>query len=439
MCTASTAGRPVSSFQSASAVVQRAASRWFTRRMTWSCTRWNLPIGTPNCTRCWLCTTDISNTAWQPPTMYEHSTGHARASARSSAAHPWCSRPPSRSLAGTSTPSNVTSACQERKPGSARARTPGAAASTSRRLRSPGLSPVRTATTRCVAAVASLTKSLTPSSRYRSPPRWGVRVTPCGPHEAFGSVMATVTTASPRATRGRIARRWASVAASSTVRAPSTPELKNGPGTGPRPSSSNRTAASVSELSLPPYSAGMRMPGQPRPEALRHSSGVRLTSPRWAATIACRGASRSTKLRADARSSSCGSVSDRSTLGALVLLQTLQRQPAVAPGGPGGHGHRDERRLGDLGVTGAGGRRLLGVGLDAPGALRDLRDAERDQLLGLAGDRAVLERLLVEVEEGAIGVGHQLAHALELRADVQAVEFHVISSVTGCHSSTPAE
>jgi hypothetical protein len=47
-----------------------------------------LPIGTPNCTRSWLCATDISNTAWQPPTMYEHSTGSAFWSARSSAAQP---------------------------------------------------------------------------------------------------------------------------------------------------------------------------------------------------------------------------------------------------------------------------------------------------------------------------------------------------------------
>jgi len=31
------------------------------------------------------------------------------------------------------------------------------------------------------------------------------------------------------------------------------------------------------------------------------------------------------------------------------------------------------------------------MGLDAPRALGDLRDAERDELLGLAGDRPVLE------------------------------------------------
>ena len=72
--------------------------------------------------------------------------------------------------------------------------------------------------------------------------------------------MATASTASPRATAGRMALRCASLPASSMVSAPSTPELKNGPGTGPRPSSSNSTAASVSVLPLPPYSVGIRMP-----------------------------------------------------------------------------------------------------------------------------------------------------------------------------------
>src|SRR5438094_80534 len=95
--------------------------------------------------------------------------------------------------------------------------------------------------------------------------------------------------------------------------APSTPELQNGPGTGPRPSSSKSTAASVSVLSLPPCSAGTRMPGQPTSTALRHSAGTR---------------------------------------------------------------------------------------------------------------RAVLERDLVEVEEGAIRLRHQLAHPLELRPHIEAVELH---------------
>jgi len=87
--------------------------------------------------------------------------------------------------------------------------------------------------------------------------------------------MATLRMVSPRATPGRMALRCSALAASSTVSAPSTPELKNGPGTGPCPSSSNRTAASVRVLSLPPYSLGTTMPGQPRSAALPHTSGTR--------------------------------------------------------------------------------------------------------------------------------------------------------------------
>jgi len=77
-----------------------------------------------------------------------------------------------------------------------------------------------------------------------------------------------------------MALRCGALAASNTARAPSTPELKNGPGTGPRPNSSNNTPASVSVLSLPPYSAGTRMPGQPTSAALRHSAGTRLDGSR---------------------------------------------------------------------------------------------------------------------------------------------------------------
>src|SRR3989442_1159155 len=93
---------------------------------------------------------------------------------------------------------------------------------------------------------------------------------------------------------------------------------------------------------------------------------------------------------------------------ALMFLKALEREPAVAPGGARGHRHGDERRLRDLRVRRAGGRGLLRVRLDAPRTLRDLRDAERDQLLGLRRDRPVLERLLIELEERLVGVRHEL-------------------------------
>src|SRR5262249_19915022 len=79
---------------------------------------------------------------------------------------------------------------------------------------------------------------------------------------------------------------------------------------------------------------------------------------------------------------------------------------------------------GDLLIRRPGHRRLLRVNVDAPGALRDLRDAERYQLLHLRGNRAVLERLVIEVEERPIRLGHELAHLLELRSHVDAVKLH---------------
>src|SRR5690242_7871142 len=110
--------------------------------------------------------------------------------------------------------------------------------------------------------------------------------------------------------------------------------------------------------------------------------------------------------------------------GALVLLEALQREPPVAPGGTGRHRHRHEGGLRDLRVRGPRLGRLLRVGLDAPGALGDLGDPERDQLLRPVRERPVLERLLIELEEGPVGLRDQLPHALELRRDVDPVEFH---------------
>src|SRR5262245_38088440 len=62
--------------------------------------------------------------------------------------------------------------------------------------------------------------------------------------------------------------------------------------------------------------------------------------------------------------------------------------------------------------------------VDAPRALADVRDAERHQLLGLHRERALGERLLVELEPCPIGVRCQLAHAAEHRLHVDSVESH---------------
>src|SRR5216684_7250065 len=109
---------------------------------------------------------------------------------------------------------------------------------------------------------------------------------------------------------------------------------------------------------------------------------------------------------------------------ALVLLETLERQPPMTPRRARGHRHGDERRLRDLRVRGAGERCLLRVRVDAPRTLRDLGDAERDELLGLARDRSVLERLLIELEKRAVDLRRELAHALELRLHVDAMKLH---------------
>ena len=133
--------------------------------MTWSCTRWNSPIGTPNCTRCWLCATDISNTAWQPPTMNEHSTGqapHERALER----RPALVRRSAQQVGRRHLDAVERHlALRREEAGQPRARTPGAARVHEQQPDVAGASPVRAATIRCVATVASPTKSLTPSSR----------------------------------------------------------------------------------------------------------------------------------------------------------------------------------------------------------------------------------------------------------------------------------
>src|SRR3989441_4703116 len=128
------------------------------------------------------------------------------------------------------------------------------------------------------------------------------------------------------------------------------------------------------------------------------------------AIVGCRG-----------RASSSSPARSRS---ALVLLETLERQPPMTPRRARGHRHGDERRLRDLGCRGAGERRLLRVRVDAPRTLRDLRDAERDELLGLARDRAALERLLIELEERPVRLRCELPHALELSPHVDAMELH---------------
>src|SRR5882672_7547911 len=107
-----------------------------------------------------------------------------------------------------------------------------------------------------------------------------------------------------------------------------------------------------------------------------------------------------------------------------MLVETLEREPPVAPRRAGGHCHRDEDHLADLLVRGARLPGPVGVRIDAPGALRDVPDAERDELLRLQRQRSGLERLAVEFEPRPERLGRELAHPLELLLHVDAVEDH---------------
>src|SRR5438067_11070150 len=107
-----------------------------------------------------------------------------------------------------------------------------------------------------------------------------------------------------------------------------------------------------------------------------------------------------------------------------MLVQALERQAAVAPRRARRHRDRDEDHLADLRVARAGLSCAPRVRVDTPRTLRDVGDAERDELLRLDRQRALLEGLRIEVEERAVGLGRELAHALELLRAVDAVKHH---------------
>src|SRR5690242_11182842 len=91
--------------------------------------------------------------------------------------------------------------------------------------------------------------------------------------------------------------------------------------------------------------------------------------------------------------SSSSILRDSGALLLRMLVKTLKREAAVAPGRAGRQGHRDEDRLADLRVGRARLARALRMGVDAPRALTDLGDPDRDQFLGLHRERPVRERL----------------------------------------------
>src|SRR5262245_52435089 len=101
----------------------------------------------------------------------------------------------------------------------------------------------------------------------------------------------------------------------------------------------------------------------------------------------------------------------------------------MRPRGARRHRHGDEDHLGELLIARAGLRGPPGMRVDAPRALRDVRDAERDELLALHVERAGLERFLVELEKRAVRLGRELAHALEAFGHLDAVKLHSRTSI----------
>ena len=116
----------------------------------------------------------------------------------------------------------------------------------------------------------------------------------------------------PAATSGRIECFCASVPASRMASAPRTALLKCGPGTGPRPNSSNRTPASVYEPPSPPYSVGMIMPSQPVATNFDQGSDGAVCPVADISSKTSLGYSVSTNRRTAVFSISCSSVRDKS-------------------------------------------------------------------------------------------------------------------------------
>src|SRR5207248_10080637 len=82
-------------------------------------------------------------------------------------------------------------------------------------------------------------------------------------------------------------------------------------------------------------------------------------------------------------------------------------------------------------------RCLSRVRVHAPRALRDVRDGDAHEVLGLRGDRAVRHRLRIEVQKRLVCFGREIAHLLELLSDVDAMKHHWFALfLCGC-GSTP--
>ena len=94
--------------------------------------------------------------------------------------------------------------------------------------------------------------------------------------------------------------------------ADSTAEVRCGPGTGPRPSSSKSTPASVNEPPSPLYCSGIKMPSQPVAARRPHGSRGVVSSGDAICNSVSLGYSWDTKRLAAAFSISCSGVRDKS-------------------------------------------------------------------------------------------------------------------------------
>ena len=144
--------------------------------------------------------------------------------------------------------------------------TPGRCASSRKRF-TPAAP--RATTMRSSATCASFTKTFRPESVPAGSPS---RAMAAGSMDAPSSVSASTPSRSPRAMAGSSRSRCPALAAVTSSKVATTALCAYGPGKHARPISSMSRTTSRMEPSLPPYSEGIRRPGQPRTEISFQSS-----------------------------------------------------------------------------------------------------------------------------------------------------------------------
>src|SRR5918999_3742778 len=133
----------------------------------------------------------------------------------------------------------------------------------------------------------------------------------------------------------------------------------------------------------------------------------------------------------------------REDLSAARLVQRLEGERRMGVSAARAHLRGDPDRLHQFLRRRAVSQRRLGASFDAVWALRDVRDRDRDQLLGLARQRAIPEHGLAELPERSLYLRRQLA--APLRQGLGRLRVHALahrnlpSYLVGGPSSPPSE